>query len=504
MNADKIYESDGLCALDPALQSRLLPLFGQVKRMHISFTLSTVPMLLLGVYLWYLAKGQFLPVAMFMSVFAAASVVNLGVGGLQIGVQPAFVTLLLALGARFFGRRPRKIKSGIPLKSTTFLIALFVTYATVSAFVNPLLFSGTPITNAKLGGEVPLMFELGHLNQLAYLLLSFAIYLVAAYRTPSAELTKSLNWFIGGAVLAALIGFYQFAALKMGLPFPRDFLYTNTYVMYDAYEINGFTRVNSTFSEASALAFCLTIALALVLWRFLSGSVSQRNVIYAGIIVTGLILTLSTTGFVCLTYLLTVAGCRYLFHWVGNERARLAKLLLAFPALVVALTLLAVPAANESFVKLMHTVILDKRETTSYQERTRMNDDSLTTAAATYWLGAGWGVCRASSFIPTVLGNVGLPGAVLLFAFWLKLIWSGFRNGNMRRPVHGAVVFALGAVLVDLAVAAPEIVSPIIWLLFALTAKLEGTPSVSRPPIRQYAFVGATFPSSSAKRIRLC
>jgi hypothetical protein len=468
--------------------------------MHLSFTLSTVPMLLLGVYLWHLAKGQFLPVALFMSVFAAASVVNLEVGGLQIGVQPAYVTLLLALGVRLFGRRPRKMKSRVPLASTTLLIALFVTYAAVSAFVSPLLFSGIPITNAKLGGEVPLRFELGHLNQLAYLLLSFAIYLVAAYRTPPAELTKSLNWFIGGAVLAALIGFYQFAAERTGLPFPRDFLYTNTYVMYDAYEINGFTRVNSTFSEASAMAFSLTIALALVLWRLLSGSVSRRNVIYAGIIVTGLILTLSTTGYLCLTYLLAVAVCRYFFHWVGNERARLAKLLLAFPALVVTLTLLGLPAARESFVKLVHTVILDKEETTSYQERTRMNDNSLTTAAATYWLGAGWGVCRASSFIPTVLGNVGLPGALLFFTFCFRLIWSGFRKGNAGRPVHGAVVFALGAVLVDLAVAAPEIVSPIIWLLFAVTAKLEGNPSFSAPPIRQLAFREAKLLPSPRRR----
>lgn len=461
--------------------------------MHISFTLSTVPMLLLGVYLWHLAKGQFLPVALFMSVFAAASVVNLGVGGLQIGVQPAYLTLLLAVGGRFFGRRPRKIKFLIPRTSTTFFIVLFVAYAAVSAFVNPLLFSGIPITNPKLGGDVPLSFELGHLNQLAYLLLSFAIYWVAAYRTPPTELTKSLNWFIGGAVLAALIGLYQFAAAKTGLPFPRDVLYTNTYAMYDAYEINGFTRVNSTFSEASALAFCLTIALALVLWRVLSGSVSQRNVIYAGIIVTGLILTLSTTGYLCLSYLVAVAMCRYLFHWMGNRRARLAKLLLAFPALVMMLTLLGVPTARDSFVKLMHTVILDKTQTGSYQERTRVNDNALTTAAATHWLGAGWGVCRASSFIPTVLGNVGLPGALLFLTFSLKLIWSAVRKGNTRGQIHGAVVFALGAVLVDLAVAAPEIVSPIIWLLFAVIAKLEGGPLLNRPPLRTYTFAGLPY-----------
>jgi hypothetical protein len=77
---------------------------------------------------------------------------------------------------------------------------------------------------------VPLVWELGHLNQLFYLLLSFALYLVAAYWTPPAELTKSINWFLAGVAFASLIGLYQFVALKTGLPFPREILHSNPHV----------------------------------------------------------------------------------------------------------------------------------------------------------------------------------------------------------------------------------------------------------------------------------
>ena len=135
--------------------------------MHISLTLSTLPMLLLAFYLWCRAKGQLLPVAMFMSVFQAASVVDVGFGGLLIGVQPTYVVLLIALVARFAERRPGKTESWIPATSTTLLLAGFVVYAAMSAFVYPLLFKGVLVSNPKLGFGVPLKWELGHLNQLS-------------------------------------------------------------------------------------------------------------------------------------------------------------------------------------------------------------------------------------------------------------------------------------------------------------------------------------------------
>ena len=413
--------------------------------MQVSFTPSTVPLLLLAAYLLYRAKGKLLPVAMFMSVFQAASIVNIAAGNLQIGVQPTYVILLAALAVRLAGRRPPKSRNWLPASTTSLLLTAFVAYAMVSAFVYPFLFKGVLISNSKFGFGIPLKWEVGHLNQLFYLVLSFALYLVAAYWTTPAELTKSINWFVGGILLASVIGFYQLLSIKTGLPFPKEILHSSpTYSMFEGYEIDGFPRMNSTFTEAAAAAFSLNVGFAIVLWRLLSRADSIRNLFYIAVIGMGLLLTVSTTGYICLVFLLVVAACRYFAPWKGG---------------------------SDSLVRLLHTVLLDKTTTLSYQQRTAWNHDALTTAADTHWLGAGWGVCRASSFIPTMIGNVGIPGSLLFVVFCAFLLRPALHLSKIKVTLHGAVIFALTALLLDLSVSAPELANPIIWLIFAIAAK---------------------------------
>lgn len=440
--------------------------------MQISITLSTIPMLVLATYLWFRAKGQLLPVAMFLSVFQAASVLDLRFGGLQIGVQPTYVVLLLGLAARVAGRRQPQSRLWRPAPATTLLLLGFVVYATITALVCPFLFKGVLVSNPRLGFDVPLKWELGHLNQLLYLLLSFAIYLVAAYWTPPAELTQSLRWFVGGVVLASLIGLYQFLAMKTGLPFPREILDTSpTYAIFKAYEIDGFPRMNATFTEAAAAAFSMNVAMALVLWRMLDRADSFRNLTQCLIIGIGLLLTVSTTGYVCLAFLLFVTVIRFFAPWSGPIDARKARAFLLVPVLLLVPLIVAVPPLREAVVRLGHTVLLDKTNTSSYEMRSSWNHKTYQAVAETHWLGAGWGVCRASSFIPTLLGNVGLPGAVLFLSFCWRIVWPVVRLNRLRVPIHGAVLLALCAVTLDLAVSAPEVAHPVIWLLFAMAAK---------------------------------
>jgi len=457
--------------------------------MHVSFTPSTLPLLLLAIYLWYRAKGQFLPVALFMSVFQAASVVNLSFGSLLIGVQPTYLVLVFAVLSRLSGRRPGNLNAWIPSLNTTLLLAAFVVYSTASALLHPLLFAGVPISNPKLGFGIPLQWELGHLNQLFYLLLSFAIYLVAAYWTSPAELTKSLNWFVAGVAFSSLIGLYQYISSKTGLPFPREIFDSSpTYSMFTAYEIDGFPRMNATFTEAAAAAFSMNVALALTLWRFLHRADSVRNVTRLLLIFIGLLLTISTTGYICLIFLLLVGAYRYFTPSKDSADGQIARLFLAVPVFLALFAVLGVPAVRDSFVRLSHTILLDKTSTSSYQTRTEWNHAAFRTAADTYWLGAGWGVCRASSFVPTILANVGLPGGLLFLAFYLKLLWAALRPSPIKAQVYGAVLIALAAVLLDLVVSAPEVAHPIIWLLFAVAAKFAGNrAALPMKPISAYA-----------------
>ncbi len=428
-------------------------------------------MLFLSVLLWFLSGRQFLPVIAFMSIFQAASVVNLSLGSMSMGVNPSLFLLVVFLITKRY-QTPNRKSPGQPLRSAAILLSAFVAYAAASAFICPVIFSGVPITNPKFGVGAPLQWGTSHLTQLCYLLLAAALYGVAAYYTSSSELIKSVNWFVAGAVLASLITFYQYAAFKTGLPFPKEFLDTNpTYVIYDQYEINGFLRVNSTFTEASAAAFTLSMALAIAIWRLFS-AVSLASVVYTTLLTFALMLTLSSSGYLCLVYLLAAAIALYVFRWRGNHDSRVKKTLLAVPALLIFLALLSTSGFRQSFSKLAHTVILDKQESSSYQKRTQDDRDALTTAADTYGLGAGWGMCRGSSFIPTLLANAGIPGFVLFFAFCFEIMRPVLRPRRIRLPIHGAVLFTLSVALLDLFISGPEATQPILWLLFAIAARL--------------------------------
>jgi hypothetical protein len=429
----------------------------------------------------YPAKGQLIPVVMFMSIFQAASVLNISAGGAEVGIAPAYVILLIALVNKFVARATKAVKISPRTVRATSILACFVLYATLSAFINPFVFSGVLITNSKVGARVPLEWSPGYLPQVFYLLISFTLYLAVTSKTSPAELIKSLDWYVNGVSLASVIGIYQYVAVKGGLPFPSNLLYTNpSYVIYNAYDINGFLRTNSTFTEASVAALSLSVALALVVAKMLY---STRGVgvsaLRALLIALALVLTLSATGYMCLIFVGLLSGFVYLFRWRGTARFKAAKFVLMIPVGIVVLILLTIPAMRQTATNLLHTVLIDKTESFSYQARTQLNEDALQTAADTAWIGAGWGICRASSFIPTALANVGVPGILLLGVFCAMVLHPIRKLHKVRRPLQGVVLFALSTALLNLVVALPDIVHPVIWLLFAAGARLSGSQPVN-------------------------
>ena len=451
-------------------------------------TLSTVPLLLLAAYLYRKAHGQLIPVVMFMSIFEAASLVNVGAGRMAIGVQPAYCLMILAIIKALWKSPGNVRKYGRLPKRATVLITLFVGYAMLSMFVGPKLFRGTLVFNPRLSPfeAVPLEWNSAFLNQLFYIVLLFVFYLVAAYRTTPAELIKSINWFIGGAVCAACIAIYQFASFKIGLPFPSEILHTGTYAIFEAYDLGeGVARVNGSFPEASSAAFTLTVALALVIWQILSGAIEFRNLTYALLIITALMLTSSTTGYVCLLYIFAGAASLYLLRWKGSSEFRKAKLILAVPFAGMVLYVAATPAMRDSVSTVVHAVVLDKTKTSSYKERTEFNQIAIRSCFSTYGFGVGWGVNRASSLFATLLGNVGIPGSLFFCLFYIRILSPGLHFLRLPLQVHGATLFALGAALVDLTVATPDLVHCSLWLLFAVGAKLSVAERFSYPKSNQ-------------------
>lgn len=450
-----------------------------------SFTLSTVPLSLLALYLCYRSQWQILPVMMFMSVFQAASLFNL-MGG-AIGVGPVYALLLVTLvkSSLFDRSKPQPRRTS---RSAAVFLLLFIVYAAISAIINPLLFTGVTYSNVKTGFEIPLKWETGHLNQLFYLVLDVALFFVVSRRCSLGEMRRALNWFVGGSVLASIIAVFQFICLKTGLHFPAEYLHTNmSYGTFKAYEIGQFSRTNSTFVEASAAALFLPPALASAAWRVVIRP-NWKDLLYTLVILTGLFLTLSATGYLCLFFLACLSIVILWAKWKARTAIRINKLALGAGVSILLLALVAVPSVRSWTADLLDTVIFSKKQTFSYQQRTEWNNDALQTAIQTWWLGAGWGICRASSLVPTMLGNVGLPGVALFTAFLAQVFFPVWRSKRRSLAQKGPAIFAASVVLVGLLVAGPELTSPPLWV-FAAIATTTFTSAARRP----MAFVPTVF-----------
>jgi hypothetical protein len=403
---------------------------------------------------------------MFMSVFQAASILNIGS---FIGVAIYYVLLLAALTKTLLLGRTKSRLHGNGTPQTALIVILFTLYAIFSAILFPFLFKGVFYLNPRMGFvEVPLSWETGHLNQLFYLLISVALFFVASYRTSKVELQQALDWYIAGNALASVIGLYQWVSLKTGIFFPSAFLHSNpVYGIFEAYEINGFARINSSFTEASAAAGSLTPALALVFWRLIY-TPNRTDAVFACLIFAGLYLSISSTGYLCFAFLGSVSLILYLSNWSPSARLRAMKLMLGGAGLILGVALFAVPAVRQTASDLLDIVIFTKQSSFSYQQRSEWNIDAWRTGVETYGLGAGWGVCRASSLLPTLFGNVGIPGLALLALLMWRIFRPAWRTRKHALVIRGQVMLATAVMFVALFMAGPEFTSPCMWLLFAI------------------------------------
>lgn len=426
------------------------------------------------ILLWFKAGKRWLPVFSFCLIFQAASLVNIGD---SIGLSPAIVALLLLLAEAVLKRNSSVSRGGSAKPVTLALLALATAYALGTAFLNPKIFEGAPVSSPRYGGRVALGWEMGHLNQVVYLLLAVALFYIVSCRTPWREVQTAVNWFVAACAVASLMALYQLT----GLPFPREIFATNpSYAIFKVYEIGAFTRANSTFTEASAASSTFAVALAILIWRTLSGVISPRNLLCCLVLLGGIISTLSTTGYLCLAFLFLVASYRYLSYWRTNRGARVVKPLLAVPCLLLGLGVALSDAQQAYLSELLNSVLFQKKESQSYRERSLANEYAWETAAATSWFGAGFGVCRGSSLVPTTIGNIGVPGVTLFGLLLLTVVSPQPRNSSLVSPLdRQIVVIGLSTYLLSLVISGPEMTSPLLWFFIGACANRTALPSLT-------------------------
>jgi hypothetical protein len=447
-----------------------------------AFTVSTIPFLALIAVLYVLAGKQLLPVMMFMTVFQGAALIIVGGGSGGVSLAPAQAVLFIVIVEKLFRHNEASPHPKAQELVTTVLF-LYGGYAIVSAIFCPFFFQGILVSNPRSGLGAPLTWSMYNITQLTYLFLGIAVYLLVVYRTSSAEIERSMNWYLAGSTFAAYVAMYQWLAFNTGLPFPSELLHSNSqHVIFEAYDLGGFTRVNSTFTEAAAAAGSFTTALGLVIWRLMFVRCDFRHLVCFISLLIGLVLTRSSMGYAALAFIIGVTALLYIRRVRVHQTVALWRTSFACAGLVAILFVLLAPGARTYVGALLDKVLFTKTQSASYEERTAWNNAALAAASDSYWMGAGWGSLRASSLIANILGTVGIPGLFLFGCFCVLTIRFAMKSPHGQTQIQKTAIIPILVSLLDCVLAGPEMTDPVVWFMFGVAASCVN-PSAKRSSI---------------------
>jgi len=403
----------------------------------------------LGLAVLFRREEVVVKTALLLTLLGSGAVVNLpSLGGASILAAPAF-TGFIALRNLMTKGGALRFLAAFRVGSPGFWLMLAIVYGAVAAFLIGPFFHGKievyPVSRPAPEGEptflIPFEPMSGNLTQTVYSIGQLVLYgsvtaLIATRRSHRAVLDGLV--LLGAAHVA--ISLIDLATYYTGTGVLLDWLRTATYTSWTDNEIAGFKRISGLFPETSMYSiYAMTIlgmTLRLVLARYRTRI--TQPVFYMTLVL--LILSTSSTAYAALT----VASALFLLVALKDawllERFRTMRIILVCGLalfLGAATLILLAPGLGEQARVLIDETITNKMSSTSGAERANLNAGAFKTFLDTLMLGAGIGSVRTSSFVLTLLSNLGLFGTVCFCLFIASLFGrdTSVRNGDPETKV---------------------------------------------------------------------
>ncbi|WP_428926310.1 hypothetical protein [Marinibacterium sp. SX1] len=416
-----------------------------------------------------------------LAPFGAAAALNLpALGGATIGQLELTLCVVLLIAAASPGG-PDRLLGTLRPGQPGFWLLLVILYGVLSAAFFPRVFSGaTDIfglsrdVNEDRIISIPLRPNSGNITQSFYMLLSAACFLAVAtlYRVRPDE----------GAVLKAMVvctslnfglGLVDVLSSFVGLPDLMDPIRTANYAMATQHTMAGIKRMVGGMPEASAFGAFSVVLLGF--WLHYWTVAPRSRLVTAMFAMTGFCVLRSTSSgaYVALIGLLGLYSCWLL--WVAARGAfsrRVAGLLVW---MIIGTWLLGVAIATgyqlvPAVTEFLDDTLLNKLASDSGVERMSWNVQALRNFTDTWMIGAGLGSVRASNWLVSCLGSLGLIGTAAYLAFLASMFRAPAHSGNTRRD-H--VIQALKvACLAQIVAAMPTAATPNLGTIFFVLAGL--------------------------------
>jgi hypothetical protein len=266
-------------------------------------------------------------------------------------------------------------------------------------------------------------------------------------------------------LIVVFVGLWQSVATRMHWYFPST-VFNNNVGFNQGYDqgIGDWDRVSSTFSEPSYAGAFLGAIAAGLLAGYLRGKRTALQLILFLAVCLVLLETTATTGYATLA---ATAGLLFIYFnpFAGQRHAR--RFIAQGWSAIIGIACVGgfffiTPKLSQAAV----ASSADKVQSLSFMFRIAADFQAMSVVRNTFGLGAGLGSNRPSSFVTSLLSNVGIVGT-LLFASAIYLLFKIFPGKNAP-PSLQITFFSFIGLLVGQMTSLPEITLPITWALLMI------------------------------------
>jgi hypothetical protein len=310
------------------------------------------------------------------------------------------------------------------------IVLVLMIYVVVSAVMFPRLFEGRTTAFVPVEGvitELPLSATGGNITQTAYFILgclTFFAFSILLLREENLKVVE--RGFFAFIIVNASLGVIDLLAKLGGAGDVLLPIRTASYALLTEVEQAGFWRIAGGFSEASGFGGTSLVCLAFsyAYWR-----ATGARFAFALTIILLLLVLLSTSStaygglaILCLAPLASITRSALRNRFTSDDLLIIALGTVALAATVTIFLL------NERLfdpvIDLVQTTILDKPNSESGIERAYWNERSLQAFVDTSGLGIGMGSSRSSSWMISVLSQLGIVGTLAMLSLVLIILRS--------------------------------------------------------------------------------
>lgn len=377
-----------------------------------------------------LRRGLWLFFAM-MPLGAAAAFNLPAVGNASFGIKELAVIVVLGLvlvQPRGLDNVMGTLRWGQP---GIVALVLFL-YCVMSALWVPSVFSGvtevfTISRSANTNGirSIPLGPTAGNLTQLFTLTLSLAAFLAMATHSrtdPSPGRVEKAMAVATGLNLA--LGLLDIGSAAIGASHLMDPLRTANYSILSEAKMMGFKRMIGGFPEASSFGSFSMGLMGFWLHRYLIEPKSRRALVMFLMALFCVVRSTSSAAYVALVVYIAVYALYGAATRVGSVLSRQIVITAILGALLIWHAMILIYAAYElvePVAAFLNETVFEKLGSDSGVERMSWNAQALKNLTDTWLIGAGLGSARASNWLLSSLGSVGVPGTALFAAFLIAV-----------------------------------------------------------------------------------